>query len=281
MRVLIVNYEFPPIGGGAGKANLCLLRQFSEQKGINIDVLTSGSTPGLSVEGYSDNINIHRIGITKKNLHFWTKCEVISWLLKACRYYKKMIKTGNYDLVHAFFAFPSGLMPYRSRKKLPYIISLRGSDVPGYNERLGLDYKLLSPLFRRIWHNASAVIANSKGLASLASQFAPDLEIGIIHNGIHTDKFIPAEDKEITAPLKLLTVCRLIKRKRIDLMIEALAQLNRMGIDAELDIIGDGNIKPELVSHVVRLGLSRKVNFQGRVPPELMPAVYRDSDIFL
>ena len=44
------------------------------------------------------------------------------------------------------------------------------ADVPGYNIRLGLDYKILAPLFRKIWSQAAAVIANSKGLQKNAKK---------------------------------------------------------------------------------------------------------------
>ena len=63
---------------------------------------------------------------------------------------------------------------------LPYILSLRGSDVPGYNQRLSFDYRLLSGLFRRIWTQASMVVANSRGLKKLANIFMPDLDIKVI-----------------------------------------------------------------------------------------------------
>ena len=99
----------------------------------------------------------------KKNLHYWRKIEVVEWLFKAGFFYKKLIRQNNYDLVHAFFGFPTAYLCYKSTKILPYIISLRGSDVPGYNVRLGMDYKLLSPLFRRIWRRSKTRAAGLHG----------------------------------------------------------------------------------------------------------------------
>ena len=42
--------------------------------------------------------------------------------------------------------WPSGIVGYVIRKRVPYLVSLRGSDVPGYNRRL----RLLDPLLNRL-----------------------------------------------------------------------------------------------------------------------------------
>ncbi|MCJ7778753.1 MAG: glycosyltransferase, partial [Sedimentisphaerales bacterium] len=203
MNILMLNYEFPPIGGGAGNAHLCLLRQYADNSDLRIDVLTSAPKPGFFTETLSKNITIYKVGLHKKNLHFWRKAEVIEWLLKARPCYRKLLRENNYDLVHAFFGFPTGWLCYHSRDKLPYIISLRGSDVPGYNIRLGLDYKLMTGLFRRIWSCAAAVVANSEGLRRLALEFMPTLDIGVIPNGIDTEKYYPSQKQEQTKPIKV------------------------------------------------------------------------------
>lgn len=281
MKILMVNYEFPPIGGGAGQAHQNLLREYAKMEGLEVDVLTSGLGQGLQREEVAENITIYKVGIRKKNLHYWRKSEVLIWLYKARREYDTLIQNNQYDLVHAFFGFPSGWLCYRSRKELPYIISLRGSDVPGYNERLGLDYFLLAGLFRRIWRGASFIVANSRGLQELARQFMPDLHIQVIPNGIDTNIFYPAENFELTKPLKILTVGRLIRRKRIDLLIEAVAKLNQSGLEAEFTIAGDGNLMEELQTLAQTLGIPEKIYFLCNVPPEKMPEVYRNHHLFV
>lgn len=280
-NLLMLNYEFPPIGGGAGKAHLCLLKEFAGRDDLAIDVLTSSPKPGQSIEKFADNITIYKIGLHKKNLHFWRKTEVVEWLFKAGFFYKKLIRQNNYDLVHAFFGFPTAYLCYKSTKILPYIISLRGSDVPGYNVRLGVDYKLLSPLFRRIWKNAAVIVANSTGLAELARKFMPDLDIGVINNGVYTDIFFPEPAKKLTQPIKLLTVCRLISRKRIDMLIKAVEYTGKLGMTVQLNIAGQGDLLAELTRLTKELNVGEQVNFMGRIAAENMPQIYRDNDIFI
>jgi len=277
----MANYEFPPIGGGAGKANLCLLKQYAGRDDLVIDVLTSAPKPGFTTEKFADNITIYKVGVHKKNLHFWRKTEVAEWLFKAGFRYHALLRKNSYDLAHAFFAFPTAYLCLRSAAKLPYIISLRGSDVPGYNVRLRIDYKLLSPLFRRIWKSASTIVANSKGLAELAGKFMPELAIGVINNGIDTEIFYAGPAKSITQPVKVLTVCRLISRKRIDLLIETVAKAKELDVDIQLNIAGQGNLMHPLERLARKLAVAERVNFMGRVPTGQMPQLYRDNDIFV
>jgi len=110
----MLNYEFPQIGGGAGKAHLCLLKEFAGRDDLAIDVLTSSPKPGRSTEKFADNITIYKIGLHKKKLHFWRKTEVVEWLFKAGFFYRKLIRQNNYDLVLAFFGFPSAYLCYLS-----------------------------------------------------------------------------------------------------------------------------------------------------------------------
>jgi glycosyltransferase involved in cell wall biosynthesis len=280
MKILMLNYEFPPIGGGAANAHLHILTEYAGNNSLAVDVLTSAPRPGFITEKFSDNITIYKVGVHKKNLHFWRKTEVLEWLIKAGFHYRRLLRENDYDLVHAFFGFPTGWLCYRTAKKLPYIISLRGSDVPGYNIRLGLDYKLMAGLFRRIWSSAAAVVANSKGLRNLALEFMPGLEIKIIPNGIDTDKFHPSEKQTLTMPIQILTVSRLITRKRLDLLIKAVARAKEAGLNIRLNIAGQGNLMQPLQKIANELNIADSVSFMGRVPAEQMPQLYRDNDIF-
>ncbi len=281
LRVLAVNYEYPPIGGGAGHAHQQILRRWADDPRITVDLVTSGIERGIHEQRLGSNIRIVRVGITKASLHYWRKSEVLTWLRRAAGVYRGMRRSSDYDLAHAFFAFPSGWLPYRQRGDPPYIVSLRGSDVPGYNQRLGLDYRLLAGLFGRIWRNAAAVVANSEGLAQLARRFIPELHFDVIPNGIDTDRFHPSGQPWTGGPVRALTVCRLIGRKRLDLLIEAVALCRQRGIDVSLTIAGDGNLMDELKALATRLNVADHVRLPGRVEPDAMPGLYREHNLFV
>lgn len=277
----MLNYEFPPIGGGAGKAHLCILREFAGNSSLVIDVLASAPQPGFTIEKLSDNITIYKVGVHKKNLHFWRKIEVIEWLVKAQLRYRKLLRKNNYDLAHAFFGFPTGWLCYRTVKKLPYIISLRGSDVPGEHARLKLDYKVFGPVFRGIWKKAAALVANSEGLKNRALRFLPSVPIDVIPNGVDLDRFHPQETNKTTDTLQLLTVGRLSVTKRVELLIDAVEMLHKDGRKVHFTIVGGGGMEQKLRQIVSERSLSDIIELTGRISPEKMPQVYRQNDIFI
>jgi glycosyltransferase involved in cell wall biosynthesis len=127
-----------------------------------------------------------------------------------------------------------------------------------------LDYRLLAGLFRRIWSGAAAVVANSKGLRKLALDFMPALEIKVIPNGIDIEKFKPPEEQIVKKPIQLLTACRLISRKRIDLLMKAAAQAKEFGLDIQLNIAGEGNLMEPLRKLANELGLADSAVFMGK-----------------
>jgi glycosyltransferase involved in cell wall biosynthesis len=281
MKILMLNYEFPPIGGGAGQAHLAILRQFTGLKELSIDVLTSAPKPGFSKQNFSDNVVIYKVGVHKKNLHFWRKIEVVEWMAKARRHYKRLIKENDYDLVHAFFGLPTGWLCYKTADRLPYIISLRGSDVPGGHSRLQMEYKLLGPLLKRIWTKASALVANSKGLRKRAISFLPSVNIEIITNGVDLNQFQSAPNREIGSQMNLLTVGRLSGTKRFDMLIDAVKILHDKGKPVHLTIAGGGGLFEELKGLIERKNLDGIVNLAGRIETEIMPDIYRQHDIFV
>ncbi|MBN1974708.1 MAG: glycosyltransferase family 4 protein [Sedimentisphaerales bacterium] len=281
MKILILNFEFPPVGGGAANANLCLLRQYAGNNDLQIDVLTSAPKPGFVKEKFADNIIIYKVGIHKRNLQFWRKSEVIEWLVKAGPHYKKLVRENDYKLAHAFFGFPTGWLCYRNAEKLPYIISLRGSDVPGDNARLQLDYKILSPVFRAIWKKAAGLIACSEGLKRRAQNFMPSAKIDVIPNGVELDKYFPAPVKPQSDELKLITAGRLSSTKRIEMLIETVGILRKQGHKLRLNIAGSGSLEQSLKQLISQKKLDYCIEMSGRVEPAGMSDLYRNSDIYI
>jgi len=277
----MLNYEFPPIGGGGGQAHHCLLKEYAGNEQLRIDVLTSAPAPGFNVEDFANNITIYKVGVHKKDLHYWRRIEVIEWLAKARWHYRRLLRLHQYDLAHAFFGFPTGWLCLRTAKKLPFIISLRGSDVPGRHARLMIDYKVLGPVFKAIWKKAAVLVAVSEGLKQRALRFMPSASIEVIPNGIELDRFYPAQVKKRQEVLRLITVGRLSVTKRVQMLIEATELLRREGYKVHLAVVGGGAMERPLKQIISQKALDGVVEIVGRVAAEDMPQLYRDSDIFV
>jgi len=164
MKILMLNYEFPPLGGGAANANRYILEELIDRD-IEIDLVTSSSEK-YSEDNFSDNITIYRVNVGKESIHHWKQIEILRYMWKGLRKSIELKKKKDYDLVHAWAGFPCGLMA--KMLGIPYIVGLRGSDVPGYNERFSIQYIFLRPVVKSVWRSAKEVVPNSGGLRQLA-----------------------------------------------------------------------------------------------------------------
>lgn len=82
--------------------------------------------------------------------------------------------------------------------------------------------------------------------------------------------------------IRLLSVNRLVAVKRVIAQINILSALrNKHGLDATLDIIGEGPEKKALAVQVEELGLSEAVRFLGGRKHKVVLELYQDYDAFL
>ncbi|MCW3975679.1 MAG: glycosyltransferase family 4 protein [Candidatus Bathyarchaeota archaeon] len=276
----MLNYEYPPIGGGAGNATYNLLKEFSQINDISIDLVTSSATNDFKKIKIDDNIKIYKLPVGKGNLHYWKQREILSYSIKAYKQIKKMIEQKKYNLIHAFFGIPCGAIAYLYKNDIPYIISLRGSDVPGFNKRFSFQYIFLKPIIKHIWRNAVATIANSQGLKKLALKTDKNAKIDIINNGVNIKEFSPKKDHKKTGFI-VLTVSRLIERKGIDYFIKAIPAIIKKHRDITIRIIGEGNRKKDLMNLAQKLKVFEFINFLGYVPHNEVSNYYSSSDIFV
>jgi glycosyltransferase involved in cell wall biosynthesis len=278
MRILILNYEFPPLGGGAGRATLNIAKELVKQ-GHQVDIITSkynDHTPRKDSKATIYSVNTHR-----KSIHDVGLLAIVEYLVKGWFIYRKLVKKNDYDAIHAFFSIPTGIITYLGKKLYgkKYIVSLRGSDVPGYDpDMFPILQKMLIGLNRKIWKNAETVVANSNGLKKIAEQ-TEKMRFGVIHNAANTDLFKPANKKKQGKTLRLVTVCRILKRKGLQHVIQALKQIEQE--DITLDIYGTGEYEEELKELVKEKQLQRKVLFHGFKPSKEIAKKLNEADVFI
>lgn len=278
-RVLMLSYEFPPLGGGIGVACQNLLRQFAADPSISVDLITSGAGAERESDRIAERIRAFKLPVGKKNVHYWTAPEIARWTWGAARLGKQLTDRHGYDLSHCWGGWPSGLVGYHLRDRCPYLIGLRGSDVPGYNVRLRvLDRLVFQGLSRRVWGAASSVVALSEHLKSLAQKTTPLLPMQVIHNGIDVERFHPGEARE---PTTLLYVGRLIERKGLFYLLEAFDRLRDDHPDLRLVLVGDGPDRRLLETYCHTHGLENDVEMTGRLGREELIPLYRRASIFV
>lgn len=269
MKVLMLNYEYPPIGGGTGNANRYLLRELRE-KDVEVDLVTS-SPEEYREEHLSDDVTVYRLDVDKEKLNYWRIAELLRYMVKGTVKAWRLDKENDYDLVHAWTGFPCGVMAKLVGEK--YIVALRGSDVPGYSSRFSGMYFLLKPLIRQVWSSADEVIPNSSDLRDLAQETL-DMEMEVIPNGVDAEEFLPGcvSDEDF----RVLTVARLIPRKRVRDVVRAVENL-----DVELEVVGDGPEMEKLKELVSDFGIAHRVSFTGEVDHGEIHRSYRRADVFV
>ncbi|MEF3692512.1 MAG: glycosyltransferase family 4 protein [Candidatus Moraniibacteriota bacterium] len=286
MKILFFNYEYPPLGGGAGNATYYILKEFSKIKDLEVDLITSSVNKEYSTEKIGENITVHKIPIGKNaaNLHFQSQKDLLVYSWKALRLAGKLTREKKYNLSHSFFTVPCGAISLwlKLTKKIPYIVSLRGSDVPGYSERFTALYAVLKPLIRLIWKQSASVVSNSRGLKDLALKTNKAQKIEVIFNGVDTEDFYP---DEVLRPKEkfIITVgaTRITARKGINYLIEALSVLVPKYPNIFLHIMGDGNEKENLEAMSKKMNLRNNIVFLGRIPREKTGPYYREASLFV
>ena len=171
MKILLINYEFPPVGGGAGNATQNLAREFINL-GNEVMVVTS-SFSGLPSDEIIDGYRVVRIPTKREYLSQCSPSELPLFCWSAFIHLPKIIKKWRPDKTIAFFSIPSGIIAYYLKLiyKIPYIVSLRGADVPGFwKDRMKFLHWLTLPINKLIWKKAERVVANSHGLKEIAEQ---------------------------------------------------------------------------------------------------------------
>jgi glycosyltransferase involved in cell wall biosynthesis len=279
VKFLLVNYEFPPIGGGAATATQAIARNLSAL-GHGVTVLTSGlgKLPRHSIE---DGVAVSRVSCVRKRADRASLFEMFTFVAGALLRAPLIFIRDRPDAVIVFFSVPSGPVGLMGKMLfgIPYAVSLRGGDVPGLVPELAFLHKILTPLRRLVLSSARAVVANSEGLRQL-SETADSYPVSVIPNGVDFEFFRPAPAGSTSSlsdrRLRLLFVGRFQEQKNLEFLFRQLASLPVQAF--KLDLVGDGPQKKHLENVAVQLGIAKSINWHGWVERGALPQIYQSAD---
>jgi glycosyltransferase involved in cell wall biosynthesis len=248
-RILVLNYEFPPLGGGASPVSYELAEKLSETGDFDIDVVTMGFKGLPKYEEVNKNFRIHRVHCLRSKKEICQPWEQLTYLVTGFVKTRSLIKQAKkdqkpFEICHTHFIIPTGALSYILKKfyGLPYIITSHGSDVPGFNtDRFKFLHKFTKPFLKGIIKNSKKVISPSNYLRDLIlKNISPafSVKVVVIPNGIDTNKFKPQEKKKW-----IFSSGRLLPRKGFQYLIQAVSDED---IGWEVHIAGDGPMMSEL-----------------------------------
>ena len=241
MRILTLNYEFPPIGGGGSPVSFELGRELVAQ-GHEVDVVTMGFN-GLPAREVVEGMNVHRVPCIRKRPDICKTHEMASFLLSAMPKVARLTAARRYHVNHTHFIVPTGMLARVAKtwSSLPFVVTVHGSDVPGYNpDRFGMEHRLLAPVWKWIVRGADHVISPSLFLRKLVDERPHGRPVSIIPNGFRYERFRADLPKE----RRILLVSRMLPRKGVQHLLAALQDLDLRGFG--VDIVGDGPYLPTL-----------------------------------
>ncbi|MFA6512076.1 MAG: glycosyltransferase family 4 protein [Patescibacteria group bacterium] len=243
MRILVLNYEYPPLGGGGSYVSHEIAKGYVRQ-GHAVDVVTMG-LKGLPSYENIDGVSVYRVPSGRKKYEISHLREQLYYLWSAYFKIKSLRHQRQWDVCHCHFLVPTGILAVIIKKlfHIPYIITAHGSDVPGHNtERFTLLHKLTPRLIKGILRNALHVTVPSSYLKKLIQKNISgtrEIPIMVIPNGSSS-----LHDTSIQKERIILSVGRMLPFKGFQYIIEAFQNLHAS--DWRLVLVGDGPYKKEL-----------------------------------
>lgn len=282
MKLLLVNNEFPPIGGGGSTVTKYAIAHLV-RAGHEVTLITS-RYKDLPHRETIDGATVIRIPALRKYKDYSSMIELVSFGVSALIYSFFFSLRNRVDFIFAFFAVPAGWVAWILSyvRSIPYGVYFGGSDIPGANpSRFKHVYPIITPLLRTIWRRASFRSVCSLDLQELAKNADTASEFHYIPNGVETDRFTPIQRPE-NPKVKILFIGRLIPRKGFQRVIKALPKVRELArVPFEIEVVGTGAHQGALDSLAQELGVSEMIKYVGMVPYDQLEKSYQYADIFI
>jgi glycosyltransferase involved in cell wall biosynthesis len=209
---------------------------------------------------YAGNSVVDKYIQTYKDYIWWTQM----------RFHKKV------DLIHAHHPI-AALAMKQLFPDTPVVVTIHSSYegeliLNGRIREGSREHRFLTSLYRELEVKTDQIITVSETFKKYLSAYVQNpAKIEIIHNGFDQKRFRPiAHDNEVP---QLITLCRLVPAKGLDVLLQACSELKKKGHNYVLHIIGDGPIRKELEQKAVDLNIYEETIFYGYMlhPEEFMP----------
>lgn len=260
MRILVITYEYPPIGGGGGHSAKYLCQSMA-RRGHEVRVV-SAHMRGLPKQEELEGVRIIRLPSARRKAYQADLLAMSGYILAACFYFVIHLRHWKPDVVHVHFAVPSGPAAwfYHHLSQIPYVLTVHLGDVPGgVPEKTDRWFHWVFPFTKPIWRQARRVVAVSNYTRQLALARYP-MDIEVIHNGIESSQISPGLPPAHN-PLRLVFIGRFMAQKNPLQVVESLARLRHIGW--ECTMIGDGPLRQQVEELVRRYKLVGRICFEG------------------
>lgn len=285
MCVLIGADTFPPdINGAARFARDHSVRLARRGHEVHVIAPATSTRSVSAVEMIDDQlIHVHRLRSVRWPLHDWLRFAP-PWEVRSR--VRKILREVNPAIVHlqSFIDIGRGLAIEAQQAGIP-IVATNHVMPENIIEFSGLPHRLRPRLTRLGWDLATSAYARAGIVTSPTPIAASYLEhhtglrpVRPVSCGIDTARFTPKTAKPANA--RVLFVGRLDPEKNLPTLLTGFSLLARE-LDARLDIVGGGSELGALREKAIRLGISGRVTFHGRVTDERLTAIHHAATVFV
>ena len=195
----------------------------------------------------------------------------------------KRIRSSNVVIIHGYYLLWAPLVALACIiQRRDFVIMPHGALTAHQQLHSRLRKRLFDVGPGRLLRRVSLfAVGSEREKSELALRF-PKTRIVVVGAGTRLNRDAP-ESRGPNSPIRLLSMSRIAPKKRIDLMVRALSELESLGIAAELWIAGEGDpaLKAQLAHLAETLGVDTRVTFLGVVAGAEKETLYGKADLFL
>ena len=276
MRILVLNHEIPPVGGGGGRAAEDICRVLA-RRGHQVKVLTT-HLHGLPYKEERYGYQIIRISSLRTQPFRVSFPSMVAFVLAGLWAGLRLIRAFQPDVIHVHFAVPAGALAWMLSKitGIPYVLTAHLGDVPGgVPEKTAEWFRWVFPFTHSIWHDATIRVAVSAYTRELALKNYLE-EILVIPNGVDVNALKP-EGIRVNEPPLIVFAGRLMPQKAPLQVIQSLKEITDLPWTCA--IIGDGDLLPDLKNLIIEAKLEDRVILTGWITPGEVMQWFDRSDI--
>lgn len=191
-----------------------------------------------------------------------------------------LLRKEGVDVIHAHWLLPQGLIAVvlrsLSRRRVPFVVTSHGADL------YALKGRVLNRIKVAVVRRAAAVTVVSSAMRDVLRLLDPGLKnVRVVSMGVDMLERFRPDPSTLRSDGEILFVGRLVEKKGLRHLLDAMPRVLRDVPDAYLSIAGFGPEEAALRAQVERLGLSGRVRFLGAVPQSELPELYRRAALFV
>lgn len=191
----------------------------------------------------------------------------------------RILRTSGADVMHAHWLVPQGvvaaLLRLASGRRVPFVVTSHGAD--------------LYALKGRFWQMVKRTVANAAACTTVVSQAmaervhelgVPPGQVTVQSMGVDVSETFTQGDGPRRRSM-ILFVGRLVEKKGVRHLLDAMPGVLRQRPDVELCVVGFGPEEAALRERARQLGLGECVRFAGAVRQADLPGLYRQAALFV